>query len=131
MKTCIFWDIPPFSLFKVDRRFGATYRLHLQGRRKSQARNQRERKWQTELYSYLLHPGFLLGLFLTLKMEEIFSSETSADFERTTRRYIPERINLMLFYSFSRNAKSKSSQEVVCENGGTDPLIIKLGTIRR
>jgi hypothetical protein len=32
----------------------------------------------------------LRGLFLTLKMEAICSSETSVEFQRTTRRYIPE-----------------------------------------
>jgi hypothetical protein len=42
MKSTIFWDITPCSLLKVNRRFGATYRFHLQGRRISRARNQRE-----------------------------------------------------------------------------------------
>jgi hypothetical protein len=37
----------------------------------------------------LFHAGFLRG-FLILKMEVTFSSETSDDFQRTTRRYIPE-----------------------------------------
>jgi hypothetical protein len=32
--------------------------------------------------------------FCTLKMEVIFSSETSADIQRTTRSYIPEDYNL-------------------------------------
>jgi hypothetical protein len=45
---------------KVKLRFGGTYRLHLQA------------------YSS------------TLKMEAICSSETSVDFQRTTRRYMPE-----------------------------------------
>jgi hypothetical protein len=36
------WDITPCSSLKVNRRFGGTYRLHLQCRRISQARNQRE-----------------------------------------------------------------------------------------
>jgi hypothetical protein len=35
----------------------------------------------------------------TLKMEGMCSSETSADFKRTTRRYIPEDTTLW-FYSF-------------------------------
>jgi hypothetical protein len=42
MKISIFWDITPCSPLKVNRRFGGTYRLHLQGPRISQARNQRE-----------------------------------------------------------------------------------------
>jgi hypothetical protein len=35
-----------------------------------------------------------LAYSLTQKMEATFSSETSVDFERTTRRYIPEDLNL-------------------------------------
>jgi hypothetical protein len=42
MKISIFWDITPCSPLKVNRRFGETYRLHLQGRRVSQKRNQSE-----------------------------------------------------------------------------------------
>jgi hypothetical protein len=38
----VFWDITPCSLLKVDRRFGGIYRLHLQCRRVSQARDQCE-----------------------------------------------------------------------------------------
>jgi hypothetical protein len=30
-KATIFWDITPCSPLKVNRRFGGTYRLHLQG----------------------------------------------------------------------------------------------------
>jgi hypothetical protein len=48
MKTTIFWDITPYSPLKVNRRFGGIYRLHLQGRRISQARNQRESRWKAE-----------------------------------------------------------------------------------
>jgi hypothetical protein len=33
MKSTIFWDITPCSPLKVYRRFGGTYRLHLQGRK--------------------------------------------------------------------------------------------------
>jgi hypothetical protein len=42
MKSKIFWDITPCSPLKFNRHFGGTCRLHLQGRRISQARNQRE-----------------------------------------------------------------------------------------
>jgi hypothetical protein len=38
MKSSLFWDITPFSPLKVNRRSGETRRLHLQGRRISQAR---------------------------------------------------------------------------------------------
>jgi hypothetical protein len=39
LKSSIFWDITPCSPLKVNRRFGGTCRLHIQGRRISQARN--------------------------------------------------------------------------------------------
>jgi hypothetical protein len=48
MKSNVMWDITPYSLLKVNRRFGGTYRLHLQGRI-SRARYQREIRWQAEL----------------------------------------------------------------------------------
>jgi hypothetical protein len=46
--TKVVWDIAPCSPLKVNRRFGGTCRLHLQGRRISRARNQREIRWQAE-----------------------------------------------------------------------------------
>jgi hypothetical protein len=33
MKGIIFWDMTPCSPLSVNRRFGGTYRLHLQGQR--------------------------------------------------------------------------------------------------
>jgi hypothetical protein len=41
MKNTIFWDITSSRPLKVNRRFGGTCRLHLQGRI-NRARNQRE-----------------------------------------------------------------------------------------
>jgi hypothetical protein len=38
------WDIPPCSPLKVNRRYGGTYRLHLQGR----GGYQRENRWHPE-----------------------------------------------------------------------------------
>jgi hypothetical protein len=38
MKSTIFWDITPCSQLSVNRRFGGTYSLHLQGRKISWAR---------------------------------------------------------------------------------------------
>jgi hypothetical protein len=70
------------SPLKVNRRFEGTYRLHHQGRRICRARNQSER-WQAEVVSCLAYSS-------TLKTEAICSSETSVDFQRTTRRYISE-----------------------------------------
>jgi hypothetical protein len=78
LKSTIFWAIMPCSPLKVNRRFGRTFCLHLQGRRISRKTNQRESRWQAEFYPP------------TLKMEAICSSETSVDFQRITRRYIPE-----------------------------------------
>jgi hypothetical protein len=46
MKSSVFWDITPCSPLKANRRFGGTCRLHLQGRRISRSRNQRESRWQ-------------------------------------------------------------------------------------
>jgi hypothetical protein len=40
-KRTLFWDITPCNLLEVNRRFGGTYRLHLQNRI-SRARYQRE-----------------------------------------------------------------------------------------
>jgi hypothetical protein len=44
MKNTVFWDVAPCRYF-VNRRFGGTYRLHLQGRSNPRAMNQCE---QTE-----------------------------------------------------------------------------------
>jgi hypothetical protein len=60
MKISIIWDITPCSPLKVNRRFGGTCRLHLQGRRICRARDQREGRWQAEL---CFHAGFLLSIF--------------------------------------------------------------------
>jgi hypothetical protein len=80
-KNTIFWDITPCRPLKVYRRFGGTYRLYLQGRRISRA-------------SSGFPPAFTLvscsAYSSTLKIEAICSSETSVDFQQTTRRYIPE-----------------------------------------
>jgi hypothetical protein len=74
MERTIFWDITPCSLLKVNRCFGGPYRLYLQGRS--------------------LPPAFILvscsTYTSTLKIEAICSNETSVEFQRTTRRYIPE-----------------------------------------
>jgi hypothetical protein len=56
VKCSVFWDVTPCSPFKVNRRFGGKYCILLHGRRISHARNQSEA-------CYLLHAGFLLGLF--------------------------------------------------------------------
>jgi hypothetical protein len=63
LRSFVFWDITPYSQLKVNRRYGETFRLHLQCWRLDQERNQ---------------------------MKVLASSETCVDFQVTTRRYIPE-----------------------------------------
>jgi hypothetical protein len=69
----------PYNPFKVNQRFGGKCRLHLQDRRISRARNQRENRWQAAL-----------GLFFDSEMEATCSPKTSVDFQRATKRYMPE-----------------------------------------
>jgi hypothetical protein len=47
LKSTIFWHIKPCSQLKVNRRFGETYRLHLQGRI-NRAKYRRESRWQAD-----------------------------------------------------------------------------------
>jgi hypothetical protein len=68
--TAIFWDRTPCSPLKVNRRFRETHRFHLQGRI----------IW-TSRFATCFHAGIF-------KDGAICSSETSVDYQRTTRRYI-------------------------------------------
>jgi hypothetical protein len=61
----IFWGITAFSSLKV---------------------NQNESRWQAEPFRM----DFCLAYPSTLKAEAIYSSETSVDFQWTTRCYVPE-----------------------------------------
>jgi hypothetical protein len=45
-KSTVFWVITPCSPMKVNLRFGGSYRLLLQDRRISRARNQPDSRWQ-------------------------------------------------------------------------------------
>jgi hypothetical protein len=73
---------------KVNQRFGGAYGLRLQVRRINQTRNQREAGSKQKLCS-LLQAGFLLDFYsYILKTEEKYSSETSVDFQRTTRNVV-------------------------------------------
>jgi hypothetical protein len=86
MKISTSWDIARFTKLHANRRFGGTCRLHLQGRRISQARNRREAGHCLLLASC----WFLTCLLRPLKIDVTYSSETSVEFKRTTRHYIPE-----------------------------------------
>jgi hypothetical protein len=55
-KSFIFWDIKPCSPLKLNRRFGGTCRLHLQGWRVSRGRNQHEPGSKIACISYCLPP---------------------------------------------------------------------------
>jgi hypothetical protein len=79
LKNAVFWDVAPCRSY-VNRRFGGTYRLHLQGRKI------RERETSVSMW---LHAASSLTDFSTLKMEAIRSSETSVHI-RSTRHHIPE-----------------------------------------
>jgi hypothetical protein len=79
MKISIFWDITPSSPLKINRSFGRTCRLHHQDRWINRART-----------SSAFTLDSCLAYSSTLKTEETCPSETSVDFQRTTRQYIPE-----------------------------------------
>jgi hypothetical protein len=80
-KNAVSWEVAPCRTC-VNRRFGRTYHLHLQGRKI------RERGTSCRLQSPA-HAGSSLADFSTRKMEAIRSSETLAH-TRYTRRHIPE-----------------------------------------
>jgi hypothetical protein len=81
LKDSVFWDVGPYR-YCVNRRFGGTYRLHLEGRRKyPRAKNQRGQSAVTCSRCLLAREFFSS----TLKMEAISSSETSI----STRCHIP------------------------------------------
>jgi hypothetical protein len=81
MKTAVFRDVASCRYY-IIRRFGGTYRLHLQVRRKNKnprGRNQREHV-AAAIFSFFSS---------TLKMEAIRSSEMSVN-TISTLRHIPE-----------------------------------------
>jgi hypothetical protein len=69
MKNAVFWDVAPCRP-SVNRRFGGTYRLHLQGR-KIRERGTSVSRW---LQTAPADAGSSLADFSTLKMEAIRSS---------------------------------------------------------
>jgi hypothetical protein len=80
-KKPMFWDITLCSPLKFYRRFEKSCHLHLHGRSISQERNKLATCFS--LVSCLVNSS-------NLEIEATCSSETSADFQLTTWRYIPE-----------------------------------------
>jgi hypothetical protein len=76
----VFRDITRYIQLKVNRRFGGTWRLHL----------------QVMLATYIMLVSCLA--YFTMNMEESCSSEMSVDFQRTTLRYIQEDRTLLQVY---------------------------------
>jgi hypothetical protein len=76
VKNSIFWDITSSTSLKANRRFGGKCRLHYQGRRISQTRNQHEGGWKAGNFTLVS----CLAYYSTLKMETIYSSKMLVDF---------------------------------------------------
>jgi hypothetical protein len=74
------WDITLCSPLKVSRCFGGTYRLHLQGRNISRARNQLEGRWQ----AIVLFKQSYVSLLFGPEDRGSKSSETSTKFYQIT-----------------------------------------------
>jgi hypothetical protein len=98
MRRSVSWDITLCSPLKVNQRFGGLCRLHP----------------QCEAGSNQSYIWFLSWLFLTQKIEATCSSETSVDFQRTTRRYIPDHRTFQL-YETSRQCKHTFSYCVAAQ----------------
>jgi hypothetical protein len=84
LKNAVFWDVA-LCRSCVNRRFGETYHLHLQGR-KIRELSVFDRSVSPQPPA---HAGSSLADFSTLKMQVIRSSETSVH-TRTTQCHIPE-----------------------------------------
>jgi hypothetical protein len=83
MKNAVLWGVAPCRSDRLNRSFGGSYRIHLQGKK-----IQRE-----QVAAELLlpaHAGSSLADFSTLKMEAIRSSETSVQSITSTRRHTPK-----------------------------------------
>jgi hypothetical protein len=89
MMNAVFWDMAPFRYF-VNRRFGGTYRFHLQGISNPRAMN---------VYSHLLTLVHRSRITYNLKMEATGSSERSVN-KISTRRHNPEDCILHYHHKF-------------------------------
>jgi hypothetical protein len=83
MKRPIFWDITTCSPLEANRRLGGTCGLNHLGLFAT----------RFMLVSYLAYSS-------NLKIKTTCSSENSTEFQRTTRRYIPEDKTLQILFMF-------------------------------
>jgi hypothetical protein len=90
MKSIVFWDMTPCSPLSVNRRFGGTYRPHLQGRRNKLSKKPANKQVATLISS-------------TLNMEAICSSETSVDTTDYTASYPRRWYSYIVWVSFVCN----------------------------
>jgi hypothetical protein len=86
MKNGVFWDVTPCGSCK-NRRFGGTQRLHHKGKQESVNTILCISSQRASVASYGYVPSS--SLLVTLMIEELSSSETSA-LTRATRRNISE-----------------------------------------
>jgi hypothetical protein len=101
MMIIIFWEMTPCGSYK-NRRFGGSYRLHLQGEQ-IRAGTERNSKllYRRRLGKHSIHELTVslctCSYSFTLKIEAIRSSETSV-LVRATRRHLPEDDNHQFKY---------------------------------
>jgi hypothetical protein len=89
MKSIIFWNMTPCSPLSFNRRFGGTYRFHLQGKLTFQRNILHPSSWSKGKPSK--KPSWSRQQAKqeeALKMEVICSSETLFDFHRTTSKRV-------------------------------------------
>jgi hypothetical protein len=81
MKSINFWDITPCSPLSVNRRFGGTYRLHIQGRRNKLSKKSASKRVvhpKRRLTLNRLHGVISKKLILFLQdFDKKFNAETS------------------------------------------------------
>jgi hypothetical protein len=118
-KVVFFLNVSSFcdtGKFSLNRRFGCTYHLHLQG-------------WKSSQQEISLPTcGFLFGWLPTLNMDVIRTSETSVHM-RITRRYIPEDGNI-LNYRCGKLESCFFFNEQVNVSGHRQAVLWRFGTQR-
>jgi hypothetical protein len=82
--TSLLWDMTLFIMMKTSRRFGGKFQLHLPGLRVSQTRN-KQAAYSKKSSAFFVQV-YCMNYSSALRMESIFSSETSGELQQTTRR---------------------------------------------